>query len=241
MNWIIGDIHGMLEKFEGLIEDIDKVDTTPTIWCVGDYCDRGPDTKGVIDLILRSTNIKKIRGNHDEMLLYILTGEETGNHEFGSRIGALREFMKFGMIQTLTSYGMTEEETRECSRSITGTESLRERIPAEHIQFLRELPILLESDDFFICHGAIPTDCPLEQVNDVMVYRRAALWGRFGTDMIRSEKEWPKHGYFGHTPTYNYGIDGPIFGPKITLIDTGAVYKRQLTTICHETRQVLSR
>jgi hypothetical protein len=55
-----------------------------------------------------------------------------------------------------------------------------------------------------------------------------------------SPKGWGKTGYFGHTPMKYYGRVGPILGPEIVLIDTGAFSGGGLTAICHETKEILT-
>ena len=70
----IGDIHGCNEAFQKMLFEEIKVQKTDMIYCIGDYIDRGPDSKGVIDTILdlrnKNYNIKTIRGNHEEMMMH---------------------------------------------------------------------------------------------------------------------------------------------------------------------------
>lgn len=69
----IGDIHGCNEAFQRMLFEEIKIQKADVVYCVGDYIDRGPDSKGVIDTILdlRSKNydIRTLRGNHEEMMM----------------------------------------------------------------------------------------------------------------------------------------------------------------------------
>lgn len=71
--FFIGDIHGCSKTFRKLITGKLDVRKTDEIICVGDYIDRGPDSKGVVDFILelrqQNFNICTLRGNHEQMLL----------------------------------------------------------------------------------------------------------------------------------------------------------------------------
>jgi serine/threonine protein phosphatase 1 len=79
--FFIGDIHGCSQTFRKLTENI-GIRKTDRICCIGDYIDRGADSKGVVDYILelRANNyqIIALRGNHEQMLL----DSENGREEF---------------------------------------------------------------------------------------------------------------------------------------------------------------
>lgn len=70
----IGDIHGCNETLQRLLFEEIKIQKSDVIYCIGDYIDRGPDSKGVIDTILdlrkREYDIKALRGNHEEMMMF---------------------------------------------------------------------------------------------------------------------------------------------------------------------------
>ena len=76
--WVVGDIHGHLKTFKALLDilwhplqkrETDEHDPSEDlVICLGDLIDRGPDSKGVLELVRDTDNIHSIRGNHDEML-----------------------------------------------------------------------------------------------------------------------------------------------------------------------------
>lgn len=69
----IGDIHGCARTFRKLVTDIIQLDKSDELYCLGDYVDRGPDSKGVIDFILelrqQGFKVFTLRGNHDQMMM----------------------------------------------------------------------------------------------------------------------------------------------------------------------------
>ena len=69
----IGDIHGCNEAFQKMLFEEIKIQKTDMIYCIGDYIDRGPDSRAVIDTILdlrnKNYNIRTLRGNHEEMMM----------------------------------------------------------------------------------------------------------------------------------------------------------------------------
>ena len=68
----IGDIHGCKRTFQKLLQEM-RIRKADTIYCIGDYIDRGPDSKGVIDHILelrkKGYQIRTLRGNHEQMMM----------------------------------------------------------------------------------------------------------------------------------------------------------------------------
>ena len=74
----IGDIHGCVATFKYMLFEELKIQKEDIIYCLGDYIDRGSDSKGVIDLILslreEDFNINTLRGNHEEMMMQSVNG-----------------------------------------------------------------------------------------------------------------------------------------------------------------------
>lgn len=71
--FIIGDIHGCSKTFRKLVLEKISIRKSDKIYCLGDYIDRGPDSKGVIDFIIelreKGFNTHTLRGNHEQLLL----------------------------------------------------------------------------------------------------------------------------------------------------------------------------
>jgi hypothetical protein len=255
MRWIIGDLHGMLRPLDELLAWIDERDASPAHYFLGDYVNRGPDARGVIDRLLALPRARFIRGNHDDIFDLLLHHRPYAAHPSAvDPMMAFAWFMNQGLDRTLMSYGWKrgaiERVVRRCTPQRIA--ELCEAIPAAHRQFIRSLPAVIEEDDFFMLHGywrpESATGSPRlsERLDADASLRPRVLWNRFNEDEIRAEKQWDRRGYFGHTPipTYPSAIASgnvPMVGPKIVLLDTGAAlgsYGR-LTACCVESDEVL--
>jgi len=165
----VGDIHGQREKLARLME---KVKPTPEdeLVFLGDYIDRGPDAKGVIEYLIalqkRLPRAHFIRGNHEQMLLdYLEEGDELGFYLYN------------GGGATLSSY---ERDGRP-------------DIPLHHLEFLRNLPFYHQTDEFIFVHAGLRPPLPLEEQDP-----QDLLWIR--QEFLRSSYSWGKTVVFGHTP-----------------------------------------
>ena len=96
----IGDIHGCAKTFRKLLLDGLKIRKSDTLYCIGDYIDRGPDSKGVIDFILelrsKGFKIRTLRGNHEQLMLDSIKGGD-----------AEEQWLSNGGEETLESFGIT--------------------------------------------------------------------------------------------------------------------------------------
>jgi serine/threonine protein phosphatase 1 len=250
MRWIIGDIHGMLRPLETLIAAIERQDKDRQLLFVGDYVNRGPQSKEVIDLLLSLPQCHFVRGNHDDVFDQVLCGVSLcGKPGEENRIAAFQWFMQHGLDKTFLSYGVSQKELALTLRRPMSTtiNELALVVPAKHRQFIRNLPVVLESEEMFVAHAKwdiyTATDNPpiSERVAGSDIVRYALIWGRYRADEIEAEKPaWNRIGYFGHTPVDFY-IDGeellPVAGPKCILLDTAAalVAHGRLSAFCHET------
>jgi serine/threonine protein phosphatase 1 len=141
----IGDIHGYSAPLVSLLRAI-QPRSNDVIVTLGDYCDRGPDTRGTIDTLIELAShcrLVPLLGNHDEMLLDILAG---ANAVFG-------DWLTFGGNITLLSYGVATPE----------------QLPREHIDFLNFCRPYYETDTHFFVHASYLELLPLEdQPGDVL-------------------------------------------------------------------------
>lgn len=146
----IGDIHGCQKALVTLLEAIDPTDGD-TVVTLGDYVDRGPDSRGVIDTLIDlgdRTQLVGILGNHEEMMMEVL-------HHGGSHLAWLRH----GGVETLESYGFDGDLNF---------------LPPEHQNFLDSLGDYYSAGDFFFTHAAYNPEMPLEQ-QDVEMLRWHSL------------------------------------------------------------------
>jgi serine/threonine protein phosphatase 1 len=198
----IGDIHGCISHLDKLMAQLDIDAGEDALIFVGDYIDRGPDSKGVIDAILdirkNIRNVVCLSGNHEDMFLnYCLDGRDEDL------------YMKNGGIHTLASYGFSRE----------GTEELI--LPESHREFFSTLRTYHETDDYIFVHAGLRPGIPLQQQD-----REDLLWIRF--EFINSPYDFDKTVVYGHTPI---SLNKPLIDRNKICIDTGAVYGGKLTCI----------
>ena len=189
----IGDIHGCLKTLDVLLERLSP-GADDTLVFVGDYIDRGPDSKGVIDRMLELGETHEcvfLRGNHEVFFLNHLNGN---NHD--AEVWQLN-----GGVQTLESY-------TESSGQVV--------IPEEHIHFVRNTQMYHETPGFFFVHAGLQPGWTVAQ-NLKHPSEKTFLWDRnhFNARYLA----WEKPVICGHTPHPE-----PINHPQLISIDTGCVY-----------------
>ena len=138
----IGDIHGCSVAFAALIDTISP-QPDDTIVPLGDYVDRGIDSKGVLDQLIElrdRCNLVPILGNHDQMMLH--AGDGRSDFQF---------WLNCGGDAALDSYGSS------------GRLGL---IPRSHIQFLESCRLYFETDTHIFLHANYKPDVPLEKLDD---------------------------------------------------------------------------
>jgi serine/threonine protein phosphatase 1 len=147
----IGDVHGCSRALDALLKQIDP-QPDDLIVMLGDYVDRGPDSKEVLERLLAlkgRCRCLTLKGNHELMML------DARNDR-----GHFDEWLYNGGKRTLASYQVNEE---------FGT--FAEGIPARHWRFLEEdcLPYHEIATHFFV-HANVAPDFPLEDQPDYMLY-----------------------------------------------------------------------
>jgi len=156
--YAIGDIHGCRDALERLLAEI-AADAWPyrgrvILVFLGDLVDRGPDSGGVIERILRSQlpgdEQHVLMGNHEEAMLGVYEGSVEP-----------RGWLSYGGLQTLESYGIGRNE--HFARGFDLGQRMREAIPQEHIAFLRSLPDHVTIGDYLFVHAGIRPGVPLGQ------------------------------------------------------------------------------
>jgi len=171
----IGDIHGCAKTLKVLLERLDReFGTSRTYVFLGDYVDRGPDSKGVVETLIafeRTHPCVFLRGNHDAMLL----SSHQGNF--------MLDWFDNGGDATMESYQHGDPE---------------KKIPRNHIEFFINTRLFLDTERWLFVHGGIPTNISVaEAIADESLYS-SFLWRRdhIGT----TETKWEKTVIFGHTP-----------------------------------------
>ncbi|MEM9426881.1 MAG: metallophosphoesterase [Pseudomonadota bacterium] len=223
MIYAVGDIHGHLDKLQSahalIAADMaahgQKAATTIH---VGDLCDRGPDTRKVLDYLIKGIDEGRdwlvLKGNHDQMLLDFVGGGDGTNPKLKS--GTTWQHAVMGGKATLASYGAKKSMLEGNDAFVRRA---RAAVPKKHIDFLKSLPVWLRADDMIFVHAGIRPGFPIEAQDE-----EDLLW-------IRDEFLWHLDDHealivHGHTP-----VDEPThYGNRVN-IDTGAGWGNPLVPV----------
>lgn len=200
--YAIGDIHGNCNKLANLFKKI-PLKSEDVIVFLGDYVDRGDDSKKVIDELINFSNsfsgeVIFIRGNHEDMLLNVINNHDSLN---------MYSWLLNGGDKTMDSYGMGREFDISC-------------LPKSHESFLASTQYVFIQDSYFFSHAGINPISHLERqtANDL-------TWNRIFFDYPL--KVYPAYTFvFGHTPS-----EKVMFRDNKICLDTGACYGNKLSAI----------
>lgn len=251
MNWIISDIHGCFVTLEKLLSRVWAADENPQLVFIGDYVDRGPRSKEVVDLVvqLQKEGAVCLRGNHDDVIDWLLNDHclcDIGQYTRGkpSIDSVTNWWMWNGLEETLVSYGVPALPS---AFGPYGGQSwggviikFREQCPTEHKDFFRKLEPFWSNDTHFACHAYFPPGMELPDKFDRIELNGemadTVLWRRFSKDLLGLiECQWSKVGVFGHTPVQVYGSVTPIKTSQVRLIDCGLFKNGYMCAYCCET------
>jgi serine/threonine protein phosphatase 1 len=212
----IGDVHGRLDLLQEMHRRIqaENEKSPPFDWAIvhlGDYVDRGPDSKGVLDLLVsaqrKTHRMLALAGNHDiGFLEFLATGAPDGI------------FAHNGGRQTALSYGVSIDFGD--LRSIAGgRDALLRAVPSGHVEFLRGLKRSMAFGDFFFCHAGIRpgVDLDYQDPEDLVWIRQ---------QFLADSRLYSKVVIHGHTP-----VTGIEVRPNRINLDTGAVFSGRLSAI----------
>ncbi|MGE5307238.1 MAG: metallophosphoesterase family protein [Alphaproteobacteria bacterium] len=208
--FVIGDIHGCVRELACLIENLPLRPQDKLVF-LGDYIDRGPDSRGVVSYLLElrkenSYDLVFLKGNHEDMLLsYLGLAGQHGDMFFYN-----------GGQATLASYGLSSQDL--------SSETVLNAIPPGHIHFYQSLKGYCEVGHYLCVHAGIHPQKSLAEQTEAEL-----LWIR--NKFIYSSHPLPYTVLFGHTPQTDVYYDLPY---KIGL-DTGLVYGNKLS--CLETEE----
>ena len=222
--YAVGDIHGRADLLRILLdmiqEDAARAPAGPQrrIVFLGDYVDRGPDSKGVIDTLLAKApagfSACHLSGNHEDMLLTFLDRPESGSH-----------WLWNGGNETLRSYGVDTESDLPALR-----DRFRAALPTPHYDFLRTLRMHEVIGDYAFVHAGVRPGVAIADQDPADL-----LWIR--DEFLTSDAEFGKVVVHGHTPTRQ-----PVLAANRIGLDTGAFSSGHLSAVVLSgaTRRILS-
>jgi serine/threonine protein phosphatase 1 len=174
--YAIGDIHGRLDLLDRMLEIIGQDDASreparTVLVFLGDYVDRGSDSKGVVDRLTKglpeNANAIFLKGNHEDLLLSFLdepvsglnwlhNGGETALISYGVGAGAINDALWLG------HKGLSEAAVL-----------FRSVLPDDHLHFYRSLRLSHRAGDYFFAHAGVRPGVALErQARDDLIWIR---------------------------------------------------------------------
>jgi serine/threonine protein phosphatase 1 len=214
--YVIGDIHGRSDLLDRMIVEIARdleahpIGTALTV-TLGDYVDRGADSRGVLDRLSRNpfpTPLVALKGNHDSLFEAFLTDPSVAGH-----------WRRLGALETLHSYGVPVASLMMGRDYAEAAAALRAAVPPAHLAFLASLPTYLSIGKYFMCHAGVRPGVPLDRQAE-----EDLLWIR--EEFLSSRANFGKIVVHGHTPS-----ESPEVLPNRINVDTGAFVTGRLTCV----------
>lgn len=217
--YAVGDVHGRLDLLDELLSRIQSdFSTYPgftgTLVFLGDYVDRGPDSRGVLErlrsLTLPGFDVVCLAGNHEEMMGLFLEDADAG-----------ADWLRAGGVQTLRSYGIpvhVDSEPTELRDRLLDVMDRSER------DFLRSLGSWYDAGDYMFAHAGIRPGRVYNQQEDADL-----MWIR--EPFLSSRRDHGKVVVHGHSINYEPEFFPNVDRPRRIGIDTGAFRHGVLTCL----------
>ncbi|HOY78080.1 MAG TPA: metallophosphoesterase family protein [Hyphomonadaceae bacterium] len=215
--YAVGDVHGRADLLARLLDSINEdtaaggFDGKPVLIFLGDYIDRGFQSKDVIDILLSekmsSFETYFLKGNHEAAMLQFLHDPTIGPR-----------WAEFGGVETLVSYGIRPPRMRTSTDEwALASQQLNDTLPPDHLSFLNNLDISVRVGDYVFVHAGVRPGVPLDQQTE-----QDMLWIR--DDFLNDVRQLGAVIVHGHTPASKPHKDSRRVG-----IDTGAYLSGKLT------------
>lgn len=215
--YAVGDVHGcfdlLMQLYDAIKKDLEELrPERSTEIFLGDYIDRGPDSRKVVDWLIDAPpeSDKRIclMGNHEAVLLDYLGNPQVADY-----------WSKFGSSETFVSYGVTPPSlTTRAAMESTHQEFLA-ALPDSHKNFFETLPQSAEIGGYFFAHAGVNPSKPLKQQSG-----EDLLWIR--EPFLSSKKRLGRTIVHGHTPCHE-----PEIRENRINIDTGAYKSGTLSCV----------
>jgi len=223
--YVVGDIHGRADLLDQIHTRIteDRESAPPgartSIVYLGDYIDRGADSRGVIERLiahpLPAEMVVHLAGNHEQAMLEFLDGASDGY-----------AWLAFGGHETVVSYGIRLLSAQPAkARMAKLREELAQAVPEAHVRFLRSLALTHRIGDFLFVHAGVRPGRSLENQE-----KQDLLWIR--EPFLNCDRWLGRMIVHGHTV-----VDKPEIRANRICIDTGAYFSNRLTCLVVEGNQ----
>ncbi|THF53620.1 metallophosphoesterase family protein [Allorhizobium terrae] len=216
--YAVGDVHGcyveLLEAECRILQDASLRDGRKLVVMLGDYVDRGPSSKRVIEHLMKPLPPQFERvslcGNHDDAFCDFIENPSLG-----------RGWLDFGAAATLYSYGLDIDQALQKAGGFEGLRpQLSAAIPSSHYYWLKALPVMLTVGPIVFVHAGVKPGLVLDEQTD-----QDLMWIR--EPFLSRGPELPYTVVHGHTPT-----DAVSFGKNRIGVDTAAYASGHLSVVC---------
>lgn len=215
--YAIGDIHGrydlLYELLKAITRDLLRVRhrVTPIFIFLGDYIDRGPNSKEVVQTLIEmmaggDLDIRCLRGNHEQAMLDFIDG-----------VSGAEGWLLYGGLDTLASYGALPRCRQPQIDPNQVRASLSSRLPQSHEMFIRSTQLVTAVGDYLFVHAGLRPNVRLQSQHP-----HDLLWIR--DEFLRSKRMLEQVVVHGHTPELKPHFDARRIG-----VDTGAYLTGTLT------------
>ncbi|WBO20860.1 metallophosphoesterase family protein [Sphingomonas abietis] len=216
--YAIGDVHGRADLLEQMLAAIGQHSAKLSaaqrlhIIFIGDIIDRGPDSRKALEILdearHRMPELLVLLGNHEEMLLRALAGDES----------TIRGWMRVGGAETVKSFGL--EPLLEGEDAVPWVAALRRAVPTAWAEWIATWPLTARSGDYLFVHAGVRPGVPLKRQ-----VRPHFLWGHEA--FLEDTRDHGAVIVHGHTIFPEVDIRRNRIG-----IDTGAYGSNRLSAIC---------
>jgi len=206
MRYCIGDIHGCYNTLLALIQKIMNQDRDARFYFVGDFIDRGPASKQVLDYLFELDKnhrmLGAIRGNHEQMFLDTYENQRP-------------------VLGTMWHANNALSTIKSFSNLLSPDKQVNEMIPANYFRWIKNLPFFITLEDYIIVHAGINFNAQ-SPFND----NESMLWTR--EEAYDNKLCNGKMIIHGHTPIELKQLKESLSDKqrKVINIDTGCVYKK---------------
>ncbi|MBP1965932.1 metallophosphoesterase family protein [Paenibacillus aceris] len=211
---VVSDIHGCVDEFKQLLVKVNFNAEEDQLVLLGDYVDRGPDSRGAVEYVMslvREKGAIALKGNHDQRFVDVL-GEVDPLTEM--------KFFEHGGIQTFQSFcGSNNLDLKQSKERILGT-------CRDHIDFLSSLPLFHEDEGHIYVHAGLnPTYIDWKTQPE-----RDFLWIR--APFVQQRTVVKKTVVFGHTPAKDIHGKADVWFDRDKIgIDGGCAYGFQINCL----------
>ncbi len=201
--YAIGDIHGYADVLARMHDQIEAdlrerpIDRAVIVY-LGDYIDRGPDSKGVIDLLVaRELDARQfehvfLMGNHEDAMFNEFMNDPKGHRQ---------DWLHWGGIECAQSYGVNIDPVAPIELQAEDiAAALRDALPLTHKEFFKNLKLSHIEGDYLFVHAGLRPDVPLaKQTKQDLIFTRQPF--------MSHEALHPYYVVHGHTPPKNREVD----------------------------------